>query len=239
MYPEIPIHRFLVDTVGNHPDYLACSFNEIQMTYQGLNLKVNLFAQALGRMGIAKGDRVAFLLINSPAYIIAFFAVLKLGAIVVNLNVGIQGDGLGRCLQESGAKAVVSLDLFAQNIYQAIKNTGVETVILHSVFGLEKNLSLAEGAPQPQLFQEVMASSQNPAEPELRILPEDVAVLQYTSGSTGAPKSRHLDPCQYCGQCDSVQYLDKYTGRRKCRSDVCYSFFSCLWDVGLSPGLRT
>jgi long-chain acyl-CoA synthetase len=192
VYPEIPIHRFLVDTVATHPDYLACSFNEIQTTYQELNLKVNQFAQALGRMGIAKGDRIAFFLINSPTYIIAFFAVLKLGAIVVNLNVGIQGDELRRCLQESGAKAVVSLDLFAQNIYQAIENTGVETVILHSVFGLEKQLSLAEGAAPPRLFQEILASTQNSEEPQVPVLPEDVAVLQYTSGSTGAPKAAIL-----------------------------------------------
>ncbi len=191
-YPEIPIHRFLVDTVSKHPDYIAVSFNDIHLTYRELNLKVNLFAQALRERGIKKGDRIAFLLVNSPTYVIAFFAVMKLGAIVVNLNVGIQGEELSRCLNESGVKVVVTLDLFAQTIYRVIKNTGIETVILHSVFGLEKNIPLAEGAPQPLLFQEVMESTQNTQEPEGRIFPGDVAVLQYTSGSTGAPKAATL-----------------------------------------------
>jgi long-chain acyl-CoA synthetase len=131
-------------------------------------------------------------LVNSPVYIIAFFAVLKIGAIVVNLNVGIQGEELIRCLNESGAKVVVTLDLFSQNIYKVIKNTRLKTVILHSVMGLEKKIRMEEGAPQPQLFQEVLAAARNTEEPPVQVAPGDVAVLQYTSGSTGAPKAATL-----------------------------------------------
>ena len=191
-YPEIPIHRFLVDTVAKHPDHVAISFNEIQIPYRELNARVNMFASALQKAGVEKGDRIAFLLVNSPPYVIAFFAVMKLGAIVVNLNVGIQGEELIRCLNESGAKVVVTLDLFAQNLYKVIKNTGLKTVILHSVIGLEKKMRLEEGAPQPQLFQEVLASARSAEEPVAQISPGDVAVLQYTSGSTGAPKAATL-----------------------------------------------
>lgn len=191
-YPEIPIHRFLIDTVTKHPDYVALSFNEIHMTYQELNLKVNLFAQGLRKAGFEKGDKIAFLLVNSPTYVIAFFAAMKLGVIVVNLNVGIQGEELIRCLNESGAQTVITLDLFARNIYQVIKRTGVKTVLLHSVFGLEKQIPLEEGAPEPQLIQSFVASDESPEEPEVAVFPEDVAVLQYTSGSTGAPKAAIL-----------------------------------------------
>jgi long-chain acyl-CoA synthetase len=191
-YPEIPIHRFLVDTVAKHPGDIAISFNELQISYKELNERVNRFALALQKAGVEKGDRVAFLLVNSPTYVIAFFAVMKLGAIVVNLNVGIQGEELTRCLNESGAEAVVTLDLFAQNLYRVIKDTGVKRVILHSVFGLEKKLSPEEGAPAPQLFQEVLASAPSAEEPVTPISPGDVAVLQYTSGSTGAPKGATL-----------------------------------------------
>ena len=191
-YPEIPIHRFLLDTVAKHPDDIAISFNEIQMPYKELNVRVNMFAFALQKAGVEKGDRIALLLVNSPVYVITFFAVLKIGAIVVNLNVGIQGEELMRCLNESGAKVVVTMDLFTQSIYKVIKNTGVKNVILHSVMGLEKKMRLEEGAPQPQLFQEVLAAARNMEEPTVQVSPGDVAVLQYTSGSTRAPKAATL-----------------------------------------------
>ncbi len=191
-YPEIAIHRLLLDTVDRHPDHVAITFNEIHFTYKELNERVNRFAHALLKMGVEKGDRIALLLVNSPTYVFAFFAVMKLGAIVVNLNAGIQGEELARCLNDTGAKVIVTLDLFAQSVYKVIKKTGVKTVILHSVFGLEKKMPLEQGVPQPHLFQELLASAETAEEPVAHVSPGDVAVLQYTSGSTGAPKAAAL-----------------------------------------------
>jgi long-chain acyl-CoA synthetase len=191
-YPEIPIHRFLSDTVDRHPDHVAVTFNDLHFTYRDVNERVNRFAQALLKLGVEKGDRVALLLVNSPTYVFAFFAVMKLGAVAVNLNVGIQGEELARCLKDSGAKAVVTLDLFAQGVYAVIKETEVRTVILHSVFGLEKKMSLEQGVPQPLLFQELLASAETAEEPATRVYPGELAVLQYTSGSTGAAKAAIL-----------------------------------------------
>jgi len=208
-YPEIPIHRFLSDTVDRHPDHVAVTFNDLHFTYRDVNERVNRFAQALLKLGVEKGDRVALLLVNSPTYVFAFFAVMKLGAVVVNLNVGIQGEELARCLNDSGAKAIVTLDLFAQGVYAGIRKTGVKTVILHSVFGLEKTLSLDQGVPQPLLFQELLTSAERAEEPAVRFSPGDVAVLQYTSGSTGAPKAAALT---HCNVVSSVLQSDAWVG---------------------------
>ncbi len=191
-YPEIPIHRLLLDTVDEHPDHVAMTFNEIHFTYRDLNERVNRFAHALSKLGVDEGDKVAFLLVNSPTYVFAFFAVMKLGAVAVNLNVGIQGEELARCLNDSGAKAIVTLDLFAQGVYAVIRKTRVNTVILHSVFGMEKGITLEHGMPQPLLFHEVVASVDTAEEPAVRVFPGEVAVLQYTSGSTGTPKAATL-----------------------------------------------
>jgi long-chain acyl-CoA synthetase len=191
-YPGIPIHRLLTDRAGLYPDYTAVTFNETHLTYQELNERVNRFAQALIKIGVKKGDRIAFVLVNSPTYVIAFFAAMKLGAIVANLSVGIQGEELARCLKDSGAGMVITLDLFASNIYQVIKKTEVKKVILHSIFGLEKKIPLEPGDPVPQIFQDVAASAPHAEEPQVEVSPGDVAVLQFTSGSTGAPKAATL-----------------------------------------------
>ncbi len=191
-YPAVPLQSILTDMAAKHPDYIALSFNETHLTYRELDERVNRFAQALHLNGVKKGDRIAFLLVNSPTYVIAFFAVMKLGAIVANISVGIQGEELAHCLNGSGAERVITLDLFAQNIYQVIKKTAIKTVILHSIFGLEKKIPLEGGEPAPQIFQELTASAPNAEEPAVQVSAEEVAVLQFTSGSTGIPKAATL-----------------------------------------------
>lgn len=191
-YPQIPIHQFLLDTAAAHPDYVAMTFNDMHTTYSELNDKVNRFALVLQQTGIKKGDRIAFVLVNSPTYVIAYFAVLKLGAVVVNLSVGIQGDELVSCLNNAGAKVMITLDLFAQNIYKVIKQTTITTVILHSVFGLERKIELSEGVPAPRVFNDLLTAIAGAGEPKIDVYPADVAVLQYTSGSTGTPKAATL-----------------------------------------------
>ena len=209
LYPNIPIPRFLMDTAAKHPDFIAISFNELEISYQELNERANRFAAALQKAGLEKGDRIAFLLVNSPTYVIGFFAVMKIGAIVVNLNVGIQGEELTRCLNDSGAKAVITLDLFALNLYRVIKKTKVEMVILHSVLGLEKKILREEGAPPFRLYQEVLASIPSSSEPAVSVSSEDIAVLQYTSGSTGAPKAAILTHANVVA---SVMQSDTWVG---------------------------
>ena len=59
-YPEIPVHRLLLDTVAKHPDDIAISFNEIQIPYKELNARVNMFAHALRKAGRGEGDTIAF-----------------------------------------------------------------------------------------------------------------------------------------------------------------------------------
>jgi hypothetical protein len=236
-YPEIPIHRFLTDTVAKHPDYIAYTFNESDTSYRELNEKVNKFALILQNAGLKKGDRVALIMVNSPTYVIAFFAVMKLGAIVANISVGIQGEELTRCLNNSGAKLAVTLDIFAPNLYKVVKNTEVKNVILHSVFGLEKKIPMEEGMPEPQVFLELLASVESAAEPAVEISPADVAVLQYTSGYRRAQGGNSYS-LQYCGKRNPVRYMDGSTGCRQRRGDVYHSLFPRFRNVFLSFGFR-
>jgi long-chain acyl-CoA synthetase len=186
-YPDSTIPQFLLDTEGKHPRYIASTFNDSDITYEELNGKVNGMAHALKGLGVEKGDRVALLLPNTPTYIIAYYAVLKIGAVVVNINVGTQGEELKIHLHSSEAKVVITLDIFIQNLYRASHDTFVQTVIIHSVFGLEKKVK-SEGLPAALIFNDLVAA--NPKEePAWECLPQDLAVLQYTSGATGVPKA--------------------------------------------------
>jgi len=191
-YPDIPVYSFLTKTTAAHPEHIAMTFNDQDTTYAELAEKVNRFAFILREQGVKKGDRVALILVNSPTYVISFFALMKLGAIVANLSVGVSGDELTDCLNNSGAKMVITLDLFSRNLYNIIQRTPVRTVILHSVFGMEKKISLKDGLPVPQVFSDLMANACVACGEEVEVLSTDVAVLQYTSGSTGAPKAATL-----------------------------------------------
>lgn len=191
VYPDAPVHEFLLKTVAAHPDYVATTFNDSDITYGELNEKVNRLANALREMGIKKGDRVALLLVNSPVYVVAFFAVMKLGAVAVNLNVGIQGEELMDFLQDSDASVIITLDIFLHNAYRAAKNTAMRSIVLHSVFGLEKKIPHEEGVPACHMYTDLLAA-QSGDEPVADVSSKDVAVLQYTSGSTGKPKAATL-----------------------------------------------
>lgn len=209
-YPATTLYRFLADTAARHPDDCAMTFNDQDTTYAQLNEKVLRFAAALAQQGVQKGDRVALILVNSPTYVISFFALMKLGAIAVNLSVGISGEELANCLNNAGAKVAVTLDLFARNLYGVIQNTPVKSVILHSVFGLEKKLAAKAGLLAPQIFADLMADPRQVAKTDTDVFPGDVAVLQYTSGSTGTPKAATLTHANLVA---SVCQSDAWMGR--------------------------
>src|SRR5512145_2583647 len=191
-YPAKTIHDFLADTAAKHPEYLAMTFNDQHTTYDGLNDKVNRFAAVLQSEGVGKGDPVALILVNSPTYVISFFALMKLGAVAANISVGVSGDELANCLNNAGAKVAITLDIFAQNLYGVIQKTSLKSVIVHSVFGLEKKIVPGQDRPVPRVFADLMAGAQNVPMTDAHVLPDDVAVLQYTSGSTGTPKAATL-----------------------------------------------
>lgn len=189
-YPSMTIPELLMRAKDRCPEYIATTFDDADITYAELNAKVNGMANALISLGLKKGDHIALFLPNTPTYVIAYYAILKIGAVVVNINVGIQGAELAGSLNTAKAVAIISLDVFIQNIYRIFKDTGLRTVILHSVFGLEQKVKY-DGVPRPLIFNDLV-STHSHGEPPWNCRPDDLAVLQFTSGSTGAPKAAML-----------------------------------------------
>ena len=233
-YPEAPVYSFLQKTAAAHPEYVAMTFNDVDTTYAELAEKVDRFALILSGQGVKKGDRVALILVNSPTYVISFFAILKLGAVVVNVSVGITGEELAACLNNSGAGTAITLDLFAKNLYRVISRTAVKNVILHSVFGMEKKIPLTDGMPVPQIFSDLMAGADRGIGAGADVSLSDFAVLQYTSGSTGAPKAATLTHANLVA---STTQSDKWMGHEHTGNAAVLCVIPFFHVFGMTAGL--
>ncbi len=164
-------------------------------------------AAHLQARGIAKGDRVAIMLPNVLQYPIAVAGVLRAGAIVVNVNPLYTARELKHQLQDSGARALIVIENFAATAQEVLSETRVEHVILASVgemlgfpkgtivdFMLRKVKKLipAFSLPQAIRFKAALADGAGRARTPVAIVPDDVAVLQYTGGTTGVAKGAML-----------------------------------------------
>lgn len=177
--PNISLLQLFNQSVEKYTDKIAVTYEEEVYTYKQLNNMVKNLAAALKNNGINKGDRVAIMLPNCPQYPVSYFATLFCGAIVVQVNPMYQSDELLHVLQNAEVKCLIILeDLLpiVENIKQHTQLTSVIEVSLTNdcTFNrllINKDLSLPSVDIEPK---------------------EDVAVLQYTGGTTGRSKGAML-----------------------------------------------
>ena len=175
-YPRRPLTDILRIAASDVPDKPATAFLGAQLTFAEVKDRSDRFATALARMGIVKGDRVGIMLPNCPQYLVATFGILRLGAIVVNINPLYTPREVAVVAQDSGMRALVVLNQLAP----VAEAAGVEQLI---VTGFAKGGS----------FEEMIDAVDAPQLPRVEVDPEnDVAVLQYTGGTTGTPKGAML-----------------------------------------------
>ncbi len=165
------------------------------------------FAAALQALGVGKGDRVAVHLPNCPQFVIAYYATLMAGGIVVPCNPQYVAREIRHQLVDSGAKVVVTLSLTYPLIKQVRADTQVEQVVVANIkeyfpgalrflFGVAKEKKEGHyqdisGDPATYWFQDLLA--QAPAKPEpVEVTPDDTGVLMYTGGTTGVSKGAQL-----------------------------------------------
>lgn len=203
-----PVYEMLARTVKNYPEAPAFDFLGARLTWQQIDEKVSRFAKALQKGGLQKGDRVGLCLPNTPYYLVCYFAILKAGGIVVNLNPLYASQELAHLIEDSGIKKLITLDLslIYDKIYPMLAGTCLEHIIVCSfvqalpplkrlLFSVFKAGEIASISYERRVsdFETMLGSAQEHLWQDPQIDPDkDVAVLQYTGGTTGLPKGAML-----------------------------------------------
>ena len=206
-YPNILLADALRQTAQAYPERTAMLFKGARISYAAFDRSVDRLAAALQQLGVKPGDRVAIHLPNCPQYPITYFAVLRIGAIVVPCNPLYKAHEMTHQLADSGAEVIITLSSF----YALIKTVRPQTRLRHVIVARIKTYfppvlralftvareaksghraSIA-GDANTYWFEDLLAGA--PARPEpVPVKAEDTAVLMYTGGTTGISRGAQL-----------------------------------------------
>jgi long-chain acyl-CoA synthetase len=216
--PDHPVTQNLLKSAAAYPNNTALIFGNVvdklgdalmdaKMSYQTLLELTRRFALVLQRLGVNKGDRVALYLPNCPQFIIAYYATLMVGGIVVPCNPTYVAREIKYQLNDSGAKVIITLSLMYPNVKQVRTDTPLQHVVVTNIKeyfpGLLKFLFTVavekkeghyqdiSGDVNTYWFQDLLASALADPDP-VAVTMDDTAVLMYTGGTTGISKGAQL-----------------------------------------------
>ena len=204
-YPSLV--ALMEESFQKYKDRVAYSFMGKEITFGETDSLSLAFGAYLQGLGLFKGDRVAIMMPNVPQYPVAVAAILRAGFVVVNVNPLYTPRELEHQLKDSGAKAIVIVENFASTLEQCLSNTPVKHIVLCA---MGDQLGLVKGAlvnyvvrtvkkmvppfnlPGAVRFNDALAQGARGALRRPDIKPDDIAVLQYTGGTTGVSKGAVL-----------------------------------------------
>jgi long-chain acyl-CoA synthetase len=219
--PEISLPEMLDRTVSKWGNNTAIYFMGRKITYTELKDNIDRFATALAEMGIKKGDVVAVHLPNFPQFIIAYYGAMRAGAAVTCISALLTPPEVKFQLNDAEAKAIVTMD--GQPL-QAVESVRKETKLKHVI--VTSLVDYLPGKPRrppekPGVYQFLnLITDHQPNPPKVRInSKEEVAVFQYTGGTTGLPKGAMLT--HYNLVSNAVQMLEWFSWDQTPGKEVC------------------
>ncbi|OCA92352.1 long-chain-fatty-acid--CoA ligase [Pseudobacillus wudalianchiensis] len=203
-YEEQPVQSYLTKAAREYPDKIAIHFMGKELTFQEVYESSLKMGRYLRKLGIQKGDRVAIMLPNGPQSVISYFGVLYAGGIVVQTNPLYTEREIEYQMKDSGSTVIITLDVLYPRVRQAMKRTNLQHIIVTAVkdylpfpkniiypFIQMKQTGLKVQVEERGTNHEFKRIMEIEAAEELDIsfdFNEDLAILQYTGGTTGFPK---------------------------------------------------
>lgn len=203
-YARKPLHYFLLESANRVPDLKAVHFQGMELSFKELLSEVKRFASYLQSIGLKKGDRVASMLPNTPQAVIAYYGSLLAGGVVVQVNPLFTERELEYLMQDSGAKYIVCLDILLPRVSAVKEHTDLEHIIVTRIadyLPFPKNLIYpfiqkreynlvvkVEETNNTHIWKNIMKYASEEYEEVDIDVEEDLALLQYTGGTTGRPK---------------------------------------------------
>ncbi|MHA2233601.1 MAG: AMP-binding protein [Candidatus Hodarchaeales archaeon] len=194
-YPSISVYKFLEDAANDYPENIATVYLDHELTYEELKLKVDKLATALADLGVQKGDKVATILPSCPQFIIADYAIMRLGATHVPLSILHKAPEILHELDVSGAETVICSYRRLQHIDSIKDQTKAKLrTIIYTPVAIFPDYSLPEVQDVPGAHRlDLLIENYEAMPPEVEIDPnKDLALLPFTGGTTGVPKATML-----------------------------------------------
>ncbi len=220
-----PLQSYLTEAATLYGEKAAIQFMGKEMGYTELYESALKFAHYLKSLGIKKGDRVAIMLPNTPQSVIAYYGILYAGGVVVQTNPLYMEREIEYQMKDSGAKVILTLDILYPRVSKVMKDTDLEHIIVTAIkdyLPFPKNLIYpfiqkkqygivvkVNHSGQNHLFTEIMKTSKPEVTTEEFDFENDLALLQYTGGTTGFPKGvmlTHKNLVANASMCDLWLY---------------------------------
>lgn len=226
-FPPLTLPQMFADSAARFAERPLVDFMGRTYTYAALHAEAQAFAAGLQRLGVVKGDRIGLYLPNVPIYVSAYYGAMLAGATVVNFSPLYTAQELAVQVDDSGTRLLVTLDSAAllPTALEVLKTSGLERLIVGSLAAMlplakglalrllgRKSLTRIPARPDVLRWEDALASIP-PAPVPLDPL-EDLALLQYTGGTTGTPKGAMLTHQNLSANTRQVEAIDPRAGER-------------------------